>query len=690
MHMPICPQCRSHFHMGAKDQCPECGYCLPQAEARLGYGLVDFPRVLDAAGVLTRDECRHLMQYLEKLERKIRPVALCVYLTDRGQREELAMHAHWILNHAQINHRAFGRRDRRLAIEESKMQMSFPQKGQGRGAVTTLSPANPANPAGDVPAFDDLEPLPQHHDDAPRRHQHARRFWTRLVDAYYHLFYPTPPPVEKEWMLILVLDVQLGRACFSWGYRLDSYVNGEELSKLVPCAHTRFRNKDVLGGIKTVMRRVTRCVAGRAVDINAMIRQDKRQFFKRQMLQASAEAQAMGLDPSESQTPKPTGASQAALDATQKLLLAAFLLAGMWGTYAPAQDAPSLTPLPTTTPEVFLGRAASESSFPSWSSDELQSQAAGQVTPRARALFAVPRAYAPVAPVPEQPVEPESKDSKGSKSSKTTKVVTPPSLEPPVTTIDLKPWRKPSPALDGAHFIDEQFMLSELEARDIERQLALLNANKPYHLYLCVMDGTRGQTPEYSAAAYLPLVVEMGQQALLIQYLYGGEPAITISGQGLSLSTEELAEWQAALNTCAAAYSNARDAIMVANDCASDLLQAQMKHMREGGVDDTLYLPKAEVEVQQVQEEVEQQVSTKDMLLAKVSEWVPYMLIMLSSVLCSLIYLLLRKWHRRKALLLETVLDRRLSAEFGSGISPSVLYKEKYSSKRQQRELDEL
>ncbi len=677
--MPICPQCRSHFHMGAKDQCPECGYCLPQAEALLGYGVVDFPRVLDAAGVLSRDECLHLTQFLEKLERKIRPVALCVYITDRGNREELAMHAHWILNHAQINHKAFGRRDRRLAIEDSKLQMSFTPKEPPPEQV--LSPASPSAQASqaDVPDFSAApEPLP-HSADVPRRNQRASRFWSRLVDAYYHLFYPTPPPVEKEWMLVLVMDVQLGRACFSWGYRLDSYIDGEDLCSLIPRAYMQFRNKDVLGGIKNVMQHVTRHVAGRAVDINAMIRKDKRRFFQNQMKAAAAEAKATA-------------------QSTQSLILAALLSVSWLVSPADAQDVPSLTPLPVTAPSEFAGSPATDASFPSWSSEDVRLQAQAGMAMSSRALFAVPRAFAPTPPAPPKVEEPAEKDAKkGSqdkKKSKGKKTEPEPEVDlAPAIAMELSQWRPPSPALDGAHFIDEQHLLSEMEARDIERQLALLNANKSYHIYLCVMDGTRGQTPEFSAAAYLPLIVEMGQQALLIQYIYGGQSPIAISGQGLSLSSEATALWQDDLNARAASYVNARDAMMIACEHASALLAAQTPHMREGGVDDTLYLPKAQLGVEGVdaaKAPKEQKSSTKEKLMSELGSLVPYLYSLLSCLLCSLGYILLRRWYRRKAQLLETGLDHRLSAEFGSGVSSSILYKEKYNKKRQQRELDEI
>lgn len=671
--MPICPQCRCHFHVGAKDQCPECGYCLPEAEAQLGYGVVDFPRVLDAAGILSRDECVHLIQFLEKLERKIRPVALCVYITDRGQREELAMHAHWILNHAKINHKAFGRRDRRLAIEDSKMQMSFTPKSERELAE------------------------PAHH-DSPRKHQHGLRLIKKLMDAYYHLFYPTPPPVEKEWMLILMLDVQLARACFSWGYKLDAYVNGEELSSKIPCAYTKFRSKDILSGIKKIMRKVTSHIAGNACDINNMIRRDKRQQYRQQIQEALAEAKQQQypdpLDPLAQPAPEPTprqkGSSPRA-GAGMSLLLAALLLSP--APDALAQEVPSLTPLPQAAPSQFLGSPATEASFPTWSSHERQLQAQGRMASSSRILLAPAMSFAPIVAKPSEEAaaeKPTDKKTAGKTSKSKAKTPAPAPVETPPS---LKAWLPASPHLAGSHLIDDEHLLSDLEAQDVLRQLDLLNANKGYHLYLCVADARQGQTPEMSTAAMLPLVVAMGEQALLIQYAIGGPVTIELGGQGLSLPAEQLAQWQAQLNAQVGRILHPRDAMMKACELASALLLTQAPHMRPGGVDDTLYLPKLEMGIAGVDAAKEVKIEEhpmKEKFLTLLTEWMPYICIGISSILCTLGYLLIRWWSRRKAVLIETPVDLRLAAPHGSGVSPSVLYKEKYDQKRQLRELDEL
>ena len=124
--MPICPKCSATIHAGAEDQCPACGYDISQADEIFGYGQVEFTRVVDAAGSLTHQERIELMRTLERLERRIRPVALCIYITDVGQVQELRTHAHWILNHARIHHPSFGKRELHKAIEDAELRERRP------------------------------------------------------------------------------------------------------------------------------------------------------------------------------------------------------------------------------------------------------------------------------------------------------------------------------------------------------------------------------------------------------------------------------------------------------------------------------------------------------------------------------------------------------------------------------------
>jgi hypothetical protein len=70
-----------------------------------------------------------------------------------------------------------------------------------------------------------------------------------------------PPPVEQEWMLILVLDVQLEIACFSWGYKLDPYVNPDTINTCIVKTKLLFRERAMVAALKEVMERAVRHIA---------------------------------------------------------------------------------------------------------------------------------------------------------------------------------------------------------------------------------------------------------------------------------------------------------------------------------------------------------------------------------------------------------------------------------------------
>ena len=220
VRVPICPKCSATIHAGAAAGCPACGYSLTRADEIFGRGQVEFTRVLDAAGALTHQERLELMSCLANLERRIPPVALGVYITDDGHLEDFRTHAHWILNHAHIHHPSFGKREQARAVEDAEIRELAP----GERIVPELPPS----------------PI--------------ERLFKNIANAFRDWLHPIPPPVSQEWMLILVLDVQLEVACFSWGYMLDPYVNPDSINSCIIRARLRFREREMLAGLKSVMR----------------------------------------------------------------------------------------------------------------------------------------------------------------------------------------------------------------------------------------------------------------------------------------------------------------------------------------------------------------------------------------------------------------------------------------------------
>lgn len=245
--MPVCPQCSANIHAGALYRCPVCGYSITRAERVFGNGTVVFTRVTDAAGALKNDDLQDLMRYLANLERNLPPVALCVYITDLGNERELRPHAHWILNHAGIHHPSFGKREDHKAIEDAGMREDIREKG---------APPREVQKTGFLHSVGD--------------------FWQSAKERVRNVVRPYAAPVKMEWALILVMDVQQELACFSWGYRLDPYINPERINKAIISARLQFRERATAQGIKKVMRNAVRIIASDSRAVSRRIRKEGR------------------------------------------------------------------------------------------------------------------------------------------------------------------------------------------------------------------------------------------------------------------------------------------------------------------------------------------------------------------------------------------------------------------------------
>lgn len=625
--MPICPQCRISFHKGASDQCPACGYKLGNAEKRLGQGMVEFSRVLDAAGLLTFDEWQHLVSFLERLERRLPPVALCVYLTDRGMEQELPMHAHWILNHAKINHRSFGQRDAKIALEEGGLQMGI-----------------------DIPEMqNEAAEAPPEARRAHRRQQKPARQRTSFWEGCHHLLYPTPPPVQKEWMLILMLDVQLEQACLSWGYKLDPYIDADSIHECVAKAYTLFRDRRMLAGIECAMNHIVKRLAGTALQVNANLRKARAQQKQQPPLSPLYSAQGESL----------------------KNIVLLMCGLGLMGSSLSAQDI--LNPaLAASKP--FKGRAAGVESFPTWSSQESALQARGQMAGSSRVLFAPPPIAAPdleALVIDEDEDEDLSFDgsARGPESSLTR----------------LPAWREHLPPLSGDLLIDEGHVLSDLERCDIGQQLLSLNAHKPYRLYVHILDASVEKARTQSAENFLPQAAQLGEKALLIQYTLGVPDAIDIAAQSLALPAEELAAWRAQMIARAEGYRSERDIIMRLVEQAAGLLQQQGTKLPPGGRDTTLYLPKLDLNLSPQTEQEQGAVLTRtDSTASRPSfeQMAAYLYLFLSCCICTALFFLYQFLRRRTVRLMDTPSDYRLSSPHGAGVGIAIPYAEQYDKKR--------
>lgn len=227
----ICPCCFSYMHAGA-EVCPHCRYQLSRAEEVFTAEKVRFRRVHDVAGVFCNEEYADLTHYLEKLERRLPPVVLSVYITGCGNPDFLCVLAHWLLNHAEVDDVSFGLRQKSKLLSEKSVSVEAP--GEPRKAA----PAETGNA--------------------------LQRAVRRVSNALLDRSHPLPPPVDPRWFLILVMDVNQSAACFCWGYMLDPYVDTMRINSAIMKGMLQFRERSMSAAIKKVMKEAVIQIAKRS------------------------------------------------------------------------------------------------------------------------------------------------------------------------------------------------------------------------------------------------------------------------------------------------------------------------------------------------------------------------------------------------------------------------------------------
>lgn len=481
--MPICPKCSATIHAGADDQCPACGYNITQADERFGEGQVEFTRVVDAAGALTHQERLELMRTLEQLERKIRPTALCIYITDVGSAQELRTHAHWILNHARIHHPSFGKRDQLKAIEESELRERRP--GESRPA------------------------------QEPEQGWFARA-WNSLRELVTDALFPLPPPVRHEWMLILVLDVQLEMACFSWGYKLDPYIDADYINTCIKSAQLEFRERALVPALKKVMRKAKGHISARTRKINRKLRRSQK---------LSAFIATMGL---------------------------------MLGSASFAEEAQ--TPPP----------AADD--MPHWRADDYRHLMAGELLTGYTSLF-------PAKPTPEE-IKAEEERKKQLKREQrelqrqrklpiqsTRPIEKPEESDSRILGRYFEAYTKP-PRTSPLN--DPQGILSTVERDDVEHVLRSLNANSKFQIYVTIFKGGQDIPSELAVDILVAATAQACEYAVLMRYPTGNPSAIQLGYQEIKPEDNLRHEWLQKVRT--AANDGSTEGLMNALHCIKELI----------------------------------------------------------------------------------------------------------------------
>ncbi len=626
--MPICPRCSATIHTGADDQCPACGYSLLRANEIFGDRQVEFTRVLDEAGALTHQERMELMHLLEDLERNLPPIGLCIYLTDNGQVQHVRTHAHWILNHARIHHPSFGKREQRKALEDAEFRERRP---------------------GESP-----EPFPH------REQGFLSSFWNGIKERWRDTFHPYPPPVRQEWMLILVMDVQLETACFTWGYMLDPYINPDSINSCIIKARLQFRERAMVTGLKKVMRSAVHHIALEAHSVNRRLRRSMISSRGGTVSLLMTGLLAMGLIADAHAQEQPTTPTvELVQDDT-------------------AEEVPPVPPTPSAaaeskTPAQQESGAAEPTAtlVPRWSEEHYRLLMAGELATGYISLFPTP-------PEPDKEKKPADKAEK----KKTEKPVRPPRRSGTTkpresdTTVPVQ-YHAAYTAESLSGLTDPQQLLTTMERNDVLYVLNELNVHANFHIYVSLFKGTQQIPTVLTTGSLLSANAQRSDYAVMLRYPIGMPSAIEIAYKGIPEEKINRQEWLEKVRVAAASDGEGGVAgLLAAIRSISASISPVSGDFPKIQTENSVKLPK-KIDIEYRPEEKKEDDSLKKKLAAMATDPInlPYFItlgiIFLLGALTFAYYFLVR---RRGAILLETTPDLRLSSPYGAGVSRYVRY----------------
>lgn len=590
---------------------------------------VEFTRVLDEAGALTHQERMELMHLLENLERNLPPIGLCIYLTDNGQVQHVRTHAHWILNHARIHHPSFGKREQRKAIEDAEFRERRP---------------------GDIP-----EPFPH------REQGFLSTFWSNIKDRWRDTFHPYPPPVRQEWMLILVMDVQLETACFTWGYMLDPYINPDSINSCIISARLQFRERAMVTGLKKVMRSVVHNIALEAHSVNRRLRRRVMQTprgITPLLLSVSALAFSLSTESTaQEQSPPPTATPvQLEQDDTAEEV-----------TPAPPSTAVSaLQAEQPTPPQPNEGNSPA----PRWNAEHYKLLMAGELATGYIALFPAP------------PETTDESDKKGRKAEKKKQPLSPrparrnKQQEESDTTVPVQ-YHQPYMQESYSGLIDPQGLLSTMEQNDVLYVLNELNVRSSFQIHVALFKGSQQIPSHLTTAELLTASAQRSEYAVMLRYPLGMPSAIEMAYKGMPEEKLSRREWLEKVRVAAASDGEGGlNGLLAAIRTISDNVTPIARDFRTTRNENNIKLPD-KIEIEYRPETEKEDESFRKQMLNVVTDPInlPYFITLGVAILVGLLTLAYYYLVRRKgAILLETQPDLRLSSPYGAGVSRYVRY----------------
>lgn len=559
---------------------------------------MEFTRVVDEAGALTHQDRRELMRALEDLERNIPPIALCIYITADGQAQELRSHAHWALNHARIHHPSFGRREKMRAIEDAEFAELRPGE----------SPESRSAPTGVL-----------------------SNLWQKLRTVVRDALHPYPPPVQREWMLILVLDVQLEMACFAWGYMLDPYINPDSINSCIMSARLQFRERAMAVGLRKVMKAAVSQIAAQSHSVNRRLQRSLR-------LQGLALILSLGML-SYSSWAAPVPEAPTALLADDDVA-------------EEVEDDTQPPPPPSQEEKASdSGAPASAATAPRWQAQDYSHLLSGELVGGYKMLLSAPQpTVAPAAPRSPRNREPDNKISKHF----------------------YKEYSQP-----GARgLIDPQKLLSNVERSDIEHELHVLNAHAPYRMYIAIFKQGQEIPLELAVGSLVRAVADPGQYATMIMYGLGDTPKIELGYHEIHLTDADRHAWLEKVSHAALTKGGGVDGLLAAMTELHTCLRPITADLPPLTQRTTLHVPLIPIEMRE--DEAAEEITLKDELkqMLENPSLRPAALTFIG-IIAAMLLIGLAIWVRRRSgHLYKTEPDTRLSSPYGAGVSRSVRYLE--------------
>lgn len=661
--MPICPKCSSKFHRGAEVQCPCCGYSLREANGIFGNRTLELARITDTAGILTHKERMALARFLERIERRIPPAALCVYVTDHGRLADFRTHAHWALNHARPRHETFGKRGRRQALEEPRILVRDPR------AAREDEPAAP-----------------------PSR---LREWREELSESWHDLLHPVPPAVRPEWMLLLVMDVQLETACFAWGYMLDPYVDPNRINgAMMKHARQLFRERSTEKALELVMEGAARHLAARAHALKKRFSLER--LWGRSALPALALAaclsQADGAVPlhdlpdlpSLPPPPSPAAAvpSSAPAAASEVQAPARHAASPEDTATAPSPGAPA-----TQSPSTEEGQASppsatsatEDSPYPEdWKAADRELLLLGSWWKNVEQLFpdredeaAAPRIdrAATAHPLHEDDAT----------------AATLPESDSTVPEVYAPRYLRP----ESSGLLDPQNLMSETERSDLRRLLNLLHRNCRCRFYVALFGKNQKEPLSLSPQKLIVEIARLHERSVLLHYHLGDASSLRLAYDAefmKELTDDQRRAWLRAVRDAAGSFTHGPDALDAALWALAEHVRPVAEALPERRVEESQLLQDDAAPLRSVSRVP---ISLDREAAPKKKDWRSRLreipddpaFIPLASVAGGAVALLggllwLLKVRRRNARLEESAADVRLSSPAGAGVSRVVHYME--------------